>query len=35
MDNNKDGKLTLDEFIEGSLKDTTIIKALILYDGLV
>jgi hypothetical protein len=31
----KDGKLTIDEFREGSKKDPTIVQALSLYDGLV
>jgi len=35
MDKDKDGKLTIDEFREGSKKDPTIVQALSLYDGLV
>lgn len=31
----KDGRLTIDEFREGSKKDPTIVQALSLYDGLV
>ena len=32
---NADGKLTKDEFREGARKDTSIMQALSLYDGLV
>ncbi|KAF9310232.1 Neuronal calcium sensor 1 [Podila horticola] len=35
MDKDKDGRLTFDEFKEGSMKDPTIVQALSLYDGLV
>jgi Ca2+-binding EF-hand superfamily protein len=35
MDKDKDGKLTFEEFKEGSMKDPTIVQALSLYDGLV
>ncbi|KAG2224015.1 hypothetical protein INT45_009601 [Circinella minor] len=35
MDQDKDGRLTMDEFREGSKKDPTIVQALNLYDGLV
>ncbi|KAG0350671.1 Neuronal calcium sensor 1 [Podila minutissima] len=35
MDKDKDGRLTFDEFKEGSVKDPTIVQALSLYDGLV
>jgi len=35
MDKDKDGQLTFDEFREGSKKDSTIVSALSLYDGLV
>jgi len=35
MDKNEDGRLTVDEFREGSKRDPTIISALSLYDGLV
>jgi len=35
MDKDKDGRLTIDEFREGSKKDPTIVQALSLYDGLV
>ena len=35
MDKNADGKLTKDEFREGARKDTSIMQALSLYDGLV
>lgn len=31
----KDGKLSMDEFKEGSKKDPTILQALNLYDGMV
>ncbi|KAG0334544.1 hypothetical protein BG004_000363, partial [Podila humilis] len=34
MDKDKDGRLTFDEFKEGSMKDPTIVQALSLYDGL-
>jgi len=35
MDRDKDSKLTFEEFVEGSKRDPTIVKALSLYDGLV
>jgi Ca2+-binding EF-hand superfamily protein len=35
MDKDKDGKITMEEFREGSKKDSSIITALTLYDGLV
>ncbi|KAG0190554.1 Neuronal calcium sensor 1 [Apophysomyces sp. BC1034] len=35
MDTDKDGRLSMDEFKEGSKKDPTIVQALNLYDGLV
>ncbi|KZP00053.1 EF-hand [Calocera viscosa TUFC12733] len=35
MDRDKDAKLTYEEFVEGSKRDPTIVKALSLYDGLV
>ncbi|CDH58303.1 calcium-binding protein ncs-1 [Lichtheimia corymbifera JMRC:FSU:9682] len=35
MDQDKDGRLTMEEFREGSRKDPTIVQALNLYDGLV
>ncbi|KAF9957328.1 Neuronal calcium sensor 1 [Mortierella alpina] len=35
MDKDKNGRLTFDEFKEGSKKDPTIVQALSLYDGLV
>lgn len=35
MDKDCDGYLTLEEFREGSKKDSTIVQALSLYDGLV
>ncbi|ORY98502.1 calcium-binding protein NCS-1 [Syncephalastrum racemosum] len=35
MDQDNDGRLTMEEFKEGSKKDPTIVQALNLYDGLV
>lgn len=35
MDKNNDNQLTKEEFMEGSLKDPSIVQALSLYDGLV
>ncbi|OBZ85285.1 Calcium-binding protein NCS-1 [Choanephora cucurbitarum] len=35
MDTDKDGRLSMDEFREGSKKDPTILQALNLYDGMV
>jgi len=35
MDQNKDARLTYEEFVEGSKQDPTILQALHLYDGLV
>jgi len=35
MDKNHDGRLSMDEFREGSKQDPTIVQALSLYDGLV
>ncbi|CEP08048.1 hypothetical protein [Parasitella parasitica] len=35
MDDDKDGRLSMDEFREGSKKDPTILQALNLYDGMV
>jgi len=35
MDKNHDGRLSIDEFRDGSLKDPNIMQALTLYDGLV
>ncbi|GJJ75724.1 neuronal calcium sensor 1 [Entomortierella parvispora] len=35
MDKDSDGRLTFEEFKEGSMKDPTIVQALSLYDGLV
>ncbi|SAL98960.1 hypothetical protein [Absidia glauca] len=35
MDTDNDGRLSMDEFKEGSQKDPTIVQALSLYDGLV